>query len=297
LNSGRRPPTDQSDQGLHGECMSEDESDVLSELEGGSASTTSTDVTGGSSFGEQDITFAARRLGVVAAGQHELLPSQSQTRATQRKTPSRIRKSRARPLQSFQQQLTKILAQRKDSWSSDTSVLDESELDESDSGAESPCSSSLTWSRTTSSPSNSSDGSRSMLKGSPTQKTALAACCQDLDDLTDRLHLRHEEALRRFSSRSPLESDTNEGHGLKVKARRDKLGSQCSSSSHSASQGARSPAQSSSSDWHSGRSASSTKTRRSRQLPVCDLPSAELPRFPTTDCFASKGSPAMDPDH
>jgi len=315
---GKRGHNFQSDPGLYAHRMPADESDVRSELE--SDSTSLDDALGSSSGVEPNSTFTATRQNAAATHEHDRFSKHKQTRAAQKKgePPRRVRND-SPPRYSIQKQLARL-------WNKNDRQCETLDSDESDSTAERHTSPpSFTSTRTTP----KSNGKQSMGKGvlKPKQKKS---ALDELDELTDRLRLRHEQRLRKFKMDknecgdgtrecqdilSPttgsecrwddtLESDIEESLRRRSTSREDdfvSLSSECQSSLQSATPGRHFGSQSSSSSLGLGQEASSTKrnflpARRLRKLPVCELPSFDLPSFAPTEHPPSRASSSTDPD-
>jgi len=292
-----------------------------SELESDGVSSSSAEL-GRCNAGGLLSTFRARRQNEAATRQHESVLDQKQTWAARQETePSRmVGKARLRRF-SFQQRLARLR-------SDNDGRCETPDSDRSESSAERHSSPpSFECTRTTS----TNLWPRSKRKEATKPKQVKSAL-DELDELTDRLRLRHEKTLRKFkfgshesglrkresqddgsatatSSASFLDSDIDES--LRMNPDEDEpLSSECQSSVQSASLDAQFGSQSSSSSLRSSQEARFNKRafaparRHVRKLPVCELPNFDLPSFPPTDAsttsaevpLQSRASSSTDPD-
>lgn len=201
-NSAHLSASDQSCQESHKQLTSDFKPEMVTEFRGGSIPTSAADAARASRSDKEDPPFESRGLGGATAGQHERLPKQKQAGT-----------------HSTRQDLAKILTQKKSSWPSNASTLGKS-----GSVAESTCSLPSRRSHTTSSPSHPIDSGKSMhdsgqctpSKVSSMRKMRFQACCQDLDDLDERLRLRYEKLLKKFKSNG---SEVDAGEDSRGKAK------------------------------------------------------------------------------
>jgi len=212
LKNGRRRPKEQIDLGLYGIGMTEEESGLLSEFESGMASSISIDA----SSCEPEFV-GRRRQSLDAAAKCEQMLKQTQVTQTEFQPPSRIT-CKARPRRfNFRQELADLWTRSdrdETSDDSDTGPRLQTRLASFEKRAQNrkaslrnrrshtPSEDEKTSSRSRGSHTPREDGN-SKRPGSKlaSQQQKNKSALDELEELTDRLCLRHKETLRKFRER------------------------------------------------------------------------------------------------